>query len=368
MVDKKPHSLPRMAQLDGIRGIAAVVVVISHYPPGDFSWPMEIGVAAVYLFFVLSGFLITDILLKVRGLVDSFQCSRVKAFGVFYARRALRLTPAYYLAIFSLYCLNDSDVRKYFGYYCTYLANYVFFSMSINKTNHVWHLWSLSVEEQFYLVWPVLVLTAPRRWIVPIVATLILLAPLFRLYYYIRTGSGFKVNCPPWCSLDGLGLGALLALTSRVGPDWVPFRERILRVALLAGLLIMAGEAAVNQFHMGYKLRYLFANSGYALASSWLVSRAAIGFGGRTGWILASRPLVYLGTISYGIYLYHELLAPWGEGLAKHGLGHEIAIQPSPARTFVVLTVSIGVASASWHYFEQPIGRLKACFAYESEA
>ncbi len=360
-------SAARMPQLDGLRGTAALVVVLSHNRPAEFVWPFELGVAAVYFFFVLSGFLITGILLHTRTLIDTGACSLGRAFRIFYARRALRLCPAYYLALLSLWALDVPRFRDYCAYYAAYLANYVFFMKCDPEIQYVWHFWSLSIEEQFYLIWPILVLLAPRRIMVALIMIGVLLSPLFRVYYFIQTDLGFKVNCVPWCSLDGLGLGSILAITRKIDPKWHQWRDRLLRVALISGLCIIACELVSNSLNVGYLARYAFANLGYSLASCWVVARGAEGFSGRAGTFLASRPLVYLGTISYGIYLNHELIVPWCAWLACQGIGFEIPTELSPFRTLVVLALSIGFASLSWNLIEEPIGRLKTFFRYRPD-
>ena len=184
--------------------MAVPAVAWSHWErPYQFGIPFGAG---VHLFYVLSGFLITGILLDVRERAD-----RVAGLKAFYIRRALRIFPAFYLTLALAWIADVPPVRETFWWHALYLSN-VQIVVSGEWPGAISHFWSLAVEEQFYLLWPWLIVWVPRRWLVPAIVAAIAVAPLFRLWLamigYRETMLG--VLTPGW--LDSLGVGALLAL------------------------------------------------------------------------------------------------------------------------------------------------------------
>lgn len=158
----------RIAQLDGLRALAIAGVMLFH---SEFAFlertvPLWLG---VHLFFVLSGFLITGILLRGERSAEFV--------GGFYIRRALRLFPLYYL-VFAIMALFSQELREAWPYYTFYSANiWIFKNMRWGAGGH---FWTLSVEEQFYLLWPFVVLFTPRRGLVGACIAMVIVAPLFR--------------------------------------------------------------------------------------------------------------------------------------------------------------------------------------------
>src|ERR1700754_2151344 len=148
-------------ELDSIRAIAVLLVIISHWIPPNI--PINIlpnGPIGVNIFFVLSGFLITWILLENRKKTEELENTRGTVLKNFYIRRILRIFPIYYLVVFVLYIFSESsgtEIRSALPYYLTYTSNFHFFY--IDKWDGILsHLWSLAVEEQFYLLWPSIML------------------------------------------------------------------------------------------------------------------------------------------------------------------------------------------------------------------
>ena len=186
---------------------AALAVITHHYPP--FHLPkIDLGRIGVTLFFVLSGFLISRILLTLRE--SSPGVPRSEAFRIFYARRALRILPLYY-AILLATTLLDSRMPRAFTWHAFYLSNIkVAYDGSINAIP-MNHFWSLAVEEQFYLVWPALLLLLPRSLIPRVLLAIVAVGPISRLVLWYWSGTYetamfFTTSC-----LDALGLGAMLA-------------------------------------------------------------------------------------------------------------------------------------------------------------
>src|SRR6187402_354046 len=154
----------------------------------------------VRLCFVISGFLITGILLSWRNQPLGL------ALKTFYRRRALRIFPLFYFVLAAAAVLNIGPVRDTLVWHVSYLSNFYFYLRG-DWHGSVSHLWSLAVEEQFYLVWPWLLLCAPARWLRPAIVAMIAVAPVSRLLFPHPMDSVLPTSC-----LDSLGLGALLAL------------------------------------------------------------------------------------------------------------------------------------------------------------
>lgn len=142
-----------------LRSLAVFFVIITHWGPNDFSSPvftsiyqkiMPNGVFGVDLFFVLSGYLITQILLTAR--INAGGVNKLKIIKAFYIRRALRISPIYYLLIIIVILLKDQFVINHILYFITYTSNFLVFKT--RSWVSITHTWSLSVEEQFYLIWP----------------------------------------------------------------------------------------------------------------------------------------------------------------------------------------------------------------------
>jgi peptidoglycan/LPS O-acetylase OafA/YrhL len=251
------------------------------------------------------------------------------------------------------------------GWHAAYLSNLYFFLENAEHPGrwggHVAHFWSLAVEEQFYLFWPWVILFAPRRWLPPIVLATIAAGPVFRAFLLGVTGNDLANILSPGC-LDSLGLGAYLALS--VAPEFqgAPGIRRMGAPALWAGLLLFAVQAASGREGAAALLRMAAFDLAVALAAVWLVARAAEGVGGLAGRVLDSSPLRYLGTISYGIYLYHLMLPDLFQRTAKR-LGHPDLLAPLGDQTLAYLlfysAATVAVAAVSWHCLEGPINRLK---------
>src|SRR5208337_4189358 len=149
--------------LDGIRALAVIAVMIQHFDPGTVRW-IKLGHVGVRVFFVLSGFLITGILLQARQSAEIDGLSKWRVLRNFYARRFLRIFPIYYLVILVTWVAGIAEMRESVGWNLSYLSNFYFYQRGTGNYS-VTHLWSLAVEEQFYLLWPLLILFLPRKWL-----------------------------------------------------------------------------------------------------------------------------------------------------------------------------------------------------------
>jgi peptidoglycan/LPS O-acetylase OafA/YrhL len=361
--------LRHMAQLDGIRALAAGMVVCYHFW-GPARQYVHLGGIGVRVFFVLSGFLITGILLRSRARLDSGQTPAGVALRRFYIRRVLRIFPLYYFALAIAWYARVSGAREGMVWHATYLSNVHFFLANAVHPGHwggrVAHLWSLAVEEQFYLLWPWVILFAPRRWLPGIALGMAAVGPVFRYIVFSITGNDITSMLPLGC-VDSLALGAYLAMT--VLPEYKshPLVRPIGAAVLWSGLLLLGASQAAEQTDGFWAFRIVSFDLAVALAGVWLVARAAEGMGGLAGKVLELSPLRYLGTISYGIYVYHLMLPELLPRVARR-LGYPDLFAPLVDQSLPFLifygAASIAVAAVSWHLFEGPINRLKARFEY----
>ncbi len=223
--------IPRIAQLDPLRALAAFLVILQHYLPGFEIGHMPFGWIGVDLFFVISGYLITAILLKQK----EAHIDRLRIIKGFVIKRALRLFPAYYALILFFVVMRATTGLWSWDpgqgiYYFTYTSNFLFFQEGF-LSGHLNHLWSLAVEEQFYLVWPWFVLFVPRPWL----SRLILLGLVFALVCK-STWEWEHIRMLPTSHFDTLGGGALLAIHGTSASRIVQFLQRQAGWVALLGL------------------------------------------------------------------------------------------------------------------------------------
>ncbi len=351
--------------LDGLRGIAVLLVVLFHY---GYCFP---GWAGVQLFFVLSGFLIT------RGLVETRTQGAARYFGRFYWRRTLRIFPLNYLAIgvaALTYLLWQVPARfdASWPWLASYTTNFLRMTAADVSTCFI-HFWSLAVEEQFYLVWPAVVYLLTPVQFRRLVVALIVSGPVIRAtlaaclrrwgYTDVLLGQAIYVN--PLASLDAFAMGALLV----VAPEW---GRSVRRWTLLACLLAAAvvGVAHVLVMHrqggvfwpaFGYDM-YLSRNHAYLWGYSWLnvVCFVAVAYcvaSPEKKPLLEHPWLMYLGKISYGIYVIHFPLLV----VKNHWFGEAPRVlDPWHGLLFLVYAaVTLGLATLSFYGLESPILKWK---------
>ena len=343
-------------QLDGIRALAVAAVLAQHFDPGLGQW-IDVGAVGVRVFFVLSGFLITGILLGARSSAEIDGSSKWHVLRNFYARRFLRIFPIYYLVILLAWTVHIRSMRQSVGWHLAYLSNIYFFHRGIENYS-VTHFWTLAVEEQFYLVWPLLILFLPRKWLLGTVISAICIGPLFRAAVVIGGGNNVQtIMLMPEC-LDTLGMGALLATLNFLGMQRI--KQRFLGAALVIGAASYFALAVITHFRNVPVWNIPFGLA-VALWGVWLIDGAYTGFRGLFGRILSFKPAVYLGTISYGVYLIHNFIPVLVNRTLGYTSEHEM---PMPIRPIVMVSVTVALASISWFGFERPINSLKRFFPY----
>jgi peptidoglycan/LPS O-acetylase OafA/YrhL len=354
--------MKRIPELDAIRGLAAVTILVYHLWIwiSDSRWWFLI--TAVDCFFVLSGFLITGIILR--------YLEAPRFVLRFYARRGLRIWPIYYLYILTVFAIGPLLAGPSRALLPTFLTftQYVDFHWRAPPPETwyggilVSHTWTLALEEQFYLIWPALVLLAGRRRLVPMCLALAAVSATAR-------GCGLFDRGPLLARCDGFALGGLLAAL-------LADRERVARhLGRATGLFLGVIAVGVSYRVWGsflHRRGWLFPHAPTALFSLNLFVFNLIYFGivglascqaGRP-WLapLRDRRLTYLGQISYGLYLYHPLVYT----LADRGAGR-LGLGPSLALDALKLAACVAVASLSWRFIEKPILALKDVFVYRPE-
>ena len=342
--------------LNGIRAICALLVIKEHALWKIPSAPqmIEWGFLGVDMFFVISGFLIVTLLLRERdrsGRIDLKQ---------FYVRRTLRIFPIYYLVIAGLFVLavatyghstKSWDLYKWsFPIFLLYLQDLMPISMGL-----LFHTWSLAMEEQFYLIWPSVERFVRASFVVPLLVVLIVICqmcnfgifdgPITAIY-----GPGGQLRPIFMITFTPILLGVLAAHAmhdARVGPMMTAaLKNRWMPALLLGAAMLICQFSSALQGGTRLLVHVLFCLTLVAMV---------VNPRGVFSRVLQSRVMFYLGSISYGIYLYHTLLL-WGIARAFE-MAH-IALSP-PVLFLVCAPIAISIAALSFRYFETPIMALR---------
>jgi peptidoglycan/LPS O-acetylase OafA/YrhL len=342
-----------MLQLDGIRGLATIGVLVWHWLQPYVLHYCHLGVISVRLFFVLSGFLITGILLKARRQREESGEPWWHPVRHFYIRRSLRIFPLYYLVLGLLLIVGVDTARRDAGWHLLYLTN-ILSAMPGGGDGVMGHFWSLAVEEQFYLVWPWLVLFMPRRAIPWAIGAMLVAGPVSRGVIHAMTGMNGAANNMTSSCFDSLGVGALLAWAKehcRARPDQL---KRLPGVCLAVGAPLLA-VASTLYVRAPYGIGWVvMLDLGVALCAGWLIAGASVGFKGPLGWCLEFPPLLFMGTVSYCVYIVHPFVHT---ALAKVYPAFGMSVPGLEVQALVALVVTLGVSTASWHLFEKRLIR-----------
>jgi peptidoglycan/LPS O-acetylase OafA/YrhL len=342
-------TIRKFDQIDGLRFFAVFGVVCAHW-----SWfgtrvcqQISSGSRGVDLFFVISGFLITLGLIRSKAKVQTTGTTLYK----FYVRRFLRIFPIYYLTVFILLIFYFDKMSSAIWWYLLYLCN--FHSIHIQDWGVGGHFWSLSVEEQFYLVWPFIILLLPNKRLPIAIGSSIILSLAVKSYWYVKDFPFWWGYMHPLASLDALAIGALLSYLYSFYPEQLrktlynPWLALLIAVQMV--LVIVAGSfpSVAFIYHIGVR-------TSFGLFSLWLVGRASFGFSGIMASILESPPLRYIGKISYSIYLFHVFIPGMLMGLEFP--------KNDNLRFLLYGAVTIGLSSISWYLFESRILKYKDRF------
>ena len=369
--------------LDGLRGIAILLVVASHFVSNlritadGWAWPLvtlaHAGWTGVDLFFVLSGFLITGILIDARGSNSYFKA--------FYARRALRILPAYYGFLFIIFVMlpllrvgvgdNAMLARQHQGWYWLHLTNIM---MALGELpGHGPYpstlFWSLAVEEQFYLLWPAIVALSPVRALRKVCIGGVILCIALRIAGGITGVSGLTLSVLPITRGDTLFVGGLLAIEYRRGglERYAKLAKALVPIALVLLVALMSVYGQLDYMDPGTAM---FGSIAIMVIGA---SAVVIGISVRSLWVtrtLKSPVLRSFGRYSYAIYIVHTaVLAALDHYRPFASLptlgGFALPAQMLWGITYVGL--STGIAIVSWHLVEKHFLRLKRFFPYRAK-
>ncbi|EFN7786224.1 acyltransferase [Escherichia coli] len=340
--------MKHIQQIDGLRAFSVISVILYHLGIPGFG----MGWLGVSFFFVLSGFLITRILIESKK-DNNF-------FSNFYIRRSLRIFPLYYLYILVVfvYCsyLGIKDTQNWF-YYIFYMQNY---TMAWNGFLYVpgqefGHTWSLAVEEQFYLLWPLVVFFCNRKWI--FISAIVLSCVAIASRFYLAEYTSIVSFAPLFSAMDTLLIGAIIAVIS-VNQQAM----RIVSCALFAiGLFWFIAVVKFGVLIYGWHTGPEIANQSLYLSSNMLFAGiiGVIASGVIKAKFLTIAPLIYLGKISYGLYLWHPFAIQIVDSLQYRG--HFLWVTGSMV-WISKLALTIAISAISFKYFELPFLRLKDRF------
>ena len=353
-------------QLDGLRCIAVMSVLICHWVTYNFVVLIPLGSMGVNLFFVLSGFLISRILFLSKE--ENYNKSLWVPIKNFYIRRTLRIFPVYYILIGFLFLFNFPAVRNNIVWLLTYTFNIKFGLPGVwesNELNVLVHLWSLSVEEQFYLFFPFLILLIPQRKIKAFLFFVIIAAVVSRLILILIDAPPNSVYVFTSTCFDAFGIGALLAYYLLYEPE--------LLKKIVSKNYLLAFFAVVYVCSIIYSRKYI-ENYGecrtilerflFSVACFWLVGKAVFSsYTGRFKRFLERPSVIYIGKISYGLYLYHHFAQFFFRSIGSPYYKFRDATNNDMlASVLLYFIATMIVASLSWHFIENPINRLKLKF------
>jgi len=347
--------------------------MISHFGESPFlnRFPLGFG---VQFFFVLSSFLITRILLNAKEFNESHGTNNIFSLKQFYARRFLRIFPIYYLLIIFLYLIDWEPCRKIIISLLTYTTNFKIASGF--NTGSFNHLWSLAVEEQFYIFFPLIIFFLPLKNIFKVLAGFVFAGVLGRAILYLHNSAYIPYsNFNTISCLDSLGIGAILAFMTIYKTDQLKqiISNRILfALSCLSFLATMifsysffSGDAKYNFVSMVF-MRFFFN-----VMCFWILGwSVTFGYTGIIKKILENKAVVYLGRISYGMYLYH-LFVPQFVAIIFHHFKINVFSSGSTiaflAMIIINISVTIIIASVSWYIIEKPMNNLKKYFSYNKK-
>lgn len=368
-----------MPVLDGVRGLAVLFVILFHSSKIRATAPIDdlyflytrstwIGVD---LFFVLSGFLITGILYDTK--------SQSSYFRSFYWRRTVRIFPLYYLVV--AFCIFVGPQLPFFGdpgapdprpnqwWYWLYLSNYL---VALEGFSHsmLGPTWSLAIEEQFYLLWPLLVFFCSRRAIMAISMCLMLFAPLLRALLLFNDFNVNVMYTSTPCRIDTLAAGAFIALAAR-GPGGLVGLRPWSRIAAATTALPLTYLLCMGYINKKQPIMILYGYSVSALFfASLILVLLTLQHTNLLYRVFTARVLVFFGKYSYALYLFNrplvDIIRKYFFAPSDFPRAWNSSIPGQVVFTILVLVTSLIFALLSWHLFEKHFLKLKKFFPKRS--
>ncbi|WP_353256594.1 acyltransferase [Hyphomonas sp.] len=349
--------------LDGIRGLGVILVLFFHYGSSTMALGVGtsvlqatgIGWSGVDLFFVLSGFLITGLLYDAKG--------KPHYFKNFYARRTLRIFPLYYFAAVVVIILAVITGYGILGgsnpiWVLLYVGN---FQMAIEGGGSILdHFWSLAIEEQFYLLWPMIVLSLSRGKLMLVAAAMIVISPLVRTLLVLNDALELAVYVLTPARMDGLAFGALIALLVRGPKGIAPLVPWAWRLGVTSAAAFLVIVIARRDFSTSDPV---ILTAGISLLTIMYASLLVLSLSFRPLQLVMELPVMrWFGKYSYGLYVWHPIVniillhSPLTEQIGADTLLEVVAL------VVFAFIASILVTLASYRFLEAPLLRLKSRF------
>jgi len=357
--------------LDGVGGLAILLVLMFHFTDwsdGASQW-LRAGWIGVDLFFVLSGFLITRILLETRDSANYFRS--------FYARRSLRIFPLYFGVLVAIFIVGPwvgldqlpgyTELAEKQGWFWTYSPN-IYVSITGRFDLHAsWldltHFWSLAVEEHFYLIWPAAVLLLSHRGLVKLCLICMILAPISRILMIVIWSRPLGPYFLTFCRIDSLAVGGLMAVLTRQAQGLADAKRKAQVMAIVGTLAMVLLGLRTGRIAAADRLIQMIGFSALGIAFAGMIVLVSITERGRFWSRVWTNPLLgTLGRYSYGIYVYHQLFGRKLATLIAPHLQWAGSLGASLLTIGVGLLVTLAVAMASYHLLEAPFLRLKSRF------
>jgi peptidoglycan/LPS O-acetylase OafA/YrhL len=370
--------LDRIIELDGIRGLALVMVLWLHcflLEPTSLIIRLANSIGgsmfiALDLFFVLSGFLITGILIRTRDVPRRARN--------FYVRRALRIFPAYYFVILFIFViypvfygpLDQVLDRREAIYYVFYIQNLWHAWTEIKPSwPGLQHLWSMAVEEQFYLLWPLVVWKTPPAQLVRVCAWVFVVSVTLKFVLIANGASVYEVYLPTYTRVEGLAAGAGLAALwythgIRTTPNWLRLAGIVATLALLF-LIFRKSGSKVSPLNMSLHV------VSSTVAFAWMIfATVSARPGAAIRHFFRNRMLRFLGRYSYGIYLLHWVVYWQIKYFVLDAMGMEPNMDNWSAIVagVAIVLATVALAFVMYHTLELPLLRLKRFFTSSRSA
>ncbi|WP_295799453.1 acyltransferase [Mucilaginibacter sp.] len=356
--------------LDTLRAFAVLIVIIQHWGPHKFksgiltfifSRLIPEGTFGVDLFFVLSGFLISKILFVASD--KAAPVERLHVIKNFYFRRVLRIFPVYFLLVLLVvFVLNDTYAKEHIAYFLTYTSN--FLTLKTVAWGSIAHTWSLAVEEQFYIVWPWIIIYTPKKYLFGVILISIILGLVSSVILRNMYGPFFYLL--PLPCITAFAIGALYAYVENYG--------HFKRLTTNILLILLPGSLALLFWHNMGKDIVLIRVVNSIVSINLIIYVCRENYNIVTRFIFNNKVLVNIGKISYGIYLYHYILPKYYNQFVNY-LATKVTLSDKlikmltfpPSGYLIDFVLVLLTAVISYKFIELPFLRLKKNFAYLSD-
>ena len=323
-----------------------------HWRPQTWTriFPFEVF---LFFFLVMTGYLITGSLLRERDRSESRGGRwKLKALKTYQIRRGLRILAPYYAALALALLVMAPDVWRGLAWYVFHLSNIhmAFLGDWPDGTNH---FWSLSMQQQFYLIWPFVIWFVPRKWLLWVILLFSAIGPVSRSFHDEMTAWCAWPQVLTWASFDYFGIGGLFALAVHRGMSLESPGLRWISLTAFAGYLAIFGAHAGGWPTFGFRA---IQQTLLSVSLCGFIAACSVGFSGPAGRLLEGAWLQRIGQLSYGVYLFHNL-APlvagklfwflWGDSFQSNIW--------EMVRIAIFAVVTWLLALASWRWIEQPL-------------